>query len=115
MINMGSQFAFTPEAALYGSPDCLAPLFAATAIHPSPVLRLRIPERLPRRRKLPKLMPHHLLRDCHIIINLPIMHLELEPDEIGQDRRAPRLRFDGRGPLAWFGAHDGEPVWWGDG
>lgn len=38
------------------------------------------------------------------------MHLELEPDEMGQDRRAARLRFYGGGALAWFGADDGEAV-----
>lgn len=112
------------------------------------ILRLRIPERLPRpmpntyqisphshvllplppfppqnshspankprkkkthsRRKLPKLMPHHLLRDRHFIVDLPVVHLEPEPDEIGQDRRAARLRFDGGRALAWFRGHDGE-------
>lgn len=38
------------------------------------------------------------------------MHLELEPDKVGQDGRAARLRFDGGGPLARFGPDDGEAV-----
>ena len=59
-------------------------------------------------------MPHHLLRDRHVIVYLPIVHLELEPDEVGQDGRAARLRFYRGGcALAWFGADDGEAVWWG--
>lgn len=38
------------------------------------------------------------------------MHLELEPDEVGKDGRAARLRFDGGGTLAGFGADDREAV-----
>ena len=38
------------------------------------------------------------------------MHLEFEPDEVGQDGRAARLRLDGGVPLAWFGADDGEAM-----
>ena len=53
-------------------------------------------------------MPNHLLRDRHIIVNLPIVHLELEPDEVGQDRRAAGLRFDGARTLAGFRGDDGE-------
>ena len=60
------------------------------------------------RRELPKLMPHHLLRDRHIVVYLPVVHLELEPDEVRQDGRAARLRLDGGRALAWFGADDGE-------
>ena len=61
------------------------------------------------RRKLPKLVPHHIFRDRYIIIDLPIMHLELEPDEIGQDRRAARLRLYRGCTLAGFG-DDGETI-----
>ena len=67
-------------------------------------------DRVNSRRKLPKLVPHHLLRYSYIMIYLPIVHLELEPDKVGQDRRASRLGFNGRSPLAWFGADDGETV-----
>ncbi len=54
------------------------------------------------------------------MIHLPVMHLELEPDEMGQDRRGARLCFYRGGPLAWFGADDGEAVgeegeYWGVG
>ena len=55
-------------------------------------------------------MPHHLLRDRHIIVDLPVMHLELEPDEIRQDRRAARLRFYRGCTLAGFGSDDWEAV-----
>ena len=55
-------------------------------------------------------MPYHLLRDYDIVVNLPIVHLELEPDEIGQDRGAARLRFDWGCTLAGFGGNDGEAV-----
>lgn len=53
-------------------------------------------------------MPYHLLRDCNIIVYLPIVHLKLEPDEVGQDRRAARLRFDWGCTLARFGGDDGK-------
>lgn len=55
-------------------------------------------------------MPHHLLRDRHVVVDLPVVHLEVQPDEVGQDGRAARLRFDGRGALARFGGFDGEAV-----
>ena len=55
-------------------------------------------------------MPHHVLRDRHIMIHLPIMHLELESNEIGQDRCAARLRFDWRCTLAGLGGDDWEAV-----
>lgn len=38
------------------------------------------------------------------------MHLEFEPDEVGQDRRAARLRFDRGCTLAGFGGDDWEAV-----
>ena len=55
-------------------------------------------------------MPYHLLRDRYIGVNLPIVHLELEPDEVGQNRRAARLRFNRGCTLAGFGVDDGEAV-----
>ena len=60
------------------------------------------------RRKLPQLMPHHILRNRHIVVYLPIMHLKLEPDEIWQDGGAARLRFDRDCTLARFGGNDWE-------
>ena len=48
-------------------------------------------------------MSHHILSDRHIVVDLPIVHLELEPDEVGQDGGAPRLRFDRDDTLAGFG------------
>ena len=59
-------------------------------------------------------MAHHLFRNRHFIINLPVMHLELEPDEVGQDGRAACLRFNGRSILAGFWGDDWEPVGGGD-
>lgn len=55
-------------------------------------------------------MPHHILRDRYICVNLPVVHLELEPDEVGQNRRAARLRFYWDRTLAGFGGDDGEAV-----
>ena len=55
-------------------------------------------------------MPYHLLRDRHFVIYLPIVHLELEPDEVGQDRRAARLRFDWGCAFTGFGHDDGKAV-----
>ena len=53
-------------------------------------------------------MPHHLLRDRYIGVDLPVVHLEFEPDEVGQNRRAARLRFYRGYTLAGFGGDDGE-------
>lgn len=44
------------------------------------------------------------------MVDLPVVHLELEPDEVGQYGRGARLRFDWGGPLAGFGLDDGEAV-----
>ena len=55
-------------------------------------------------------MPHHLFRDRYIGVNLPVVHLELEPDEVGQNCRAARLRFYRGCTLARFGGDDGEAV-----
>ena len=55
-------------------------------------------------------MPYHVLRDRYIGVNFPVVHLELEPDEVGQDRRAARLRFYRGCTLAGFGGDDGEAV-----
>lgn len=40
-------------------------------------------------------MPDHSLCNQHIIINLPIMHLKLQPDEVGQNCCGPGFGFDG--------------------
>ena len=55
-------------------------------------------------------MAHHIFRNRHIIVNLPVMHLELEPDEIGQDGRAACLCLNRRSILARLGGGDGEPA-----
>ena len=55
-------------------------------------------------------MAHHLLRDSNISVNLPVMHLEFEPNEVRQDRCAARLGFYRGCTLAWFWGDDGESV-----
>ena len=65
-------------------------------------------ERLPRRRKLPQLVPHHLLLDVDVVVDLAVVHLEPEPYEAGQDGGRARLRADGRGALPGLGADDRE-------
>jgi hypothetical protein len=51
-------------------------------------------------------MPYHILCDGHIMINLPIVDLELQPYEVGQDGRGARLCLDGRRLLSGSGADD---------
>lgn len=62
-------------------------------------------------RKLPQLVSHHILRDRHGVIHLPIVHLKRQPDKSGQNRRGARLRAHGGsvGALSW--ADDSEAVW----
>lgn len=62
------------------------------------------------RRKFSQLVSHHILRYQDVVIRLPIVHLKLQPHEIRQDGRGPRLRFDGWRALAWLGTDDGEAV-----
>ena len=53
-------------------------------------------------------MPDHILRDRDIMIDLPVVHLELQPHEVGKDGGSAGLRANRRLPLAGFGAGDGE-------
>ena len=62
------------------------------------------------RRKLPKLVADHLLRDGHVVIHLAVVHLELQADEVRQNGRGPRLRPDRWDLLSWGWACDGEPA-----
>lgn len=55
-------------------------------------------------------MPYHRLRDRHINVVLPIVHLELQAHEIGQDGRGARLGLDWRLPFTGFCADDWETV-----
>lgn len=62
------------------------------------------------RRKLSKLMPHHLLGDSQVNVVLAVVYLELEADKVGQDGGGPGLGADGSDLLAGLGALDGESV-----
>lgn len=48
----------------------------------------------PRWRKLPKLMAHHVFSDENRVENFPVVNKKCVPDEIGNNRRATRPRFD---------------------
>lgn len=58
-------------------------------------------------------MSHHFLRNRNLEIILPVMDLELQAHEIGQDGRGAGLRLDRGDPLAGFGAYNGETAWFG--
>lgn len=53
-------------------------------------------------------MAHHVLGDEHVVVDLAVVDLELEPDEVGQDGRRARLRADGGDFLAGCRALDRE-------
>ena len=55
-------------------------------------------------------MPDHILSDRHLIVNLPVMHLELQPDKVREDGGGSRLCFYGRRALAWYWPDDGESI-----
>lgn len=59
-------------------------------------------------------MPHHSLRNRHIMIHLPIMHLKNQPHKIWQYGSAAGLGFYWGGLLAWLWADDGESVGGGE-
>lgn len=52
------------------------------------------------RRKLPQLVPHHLVRNHHVVVHLTVVHLEYQSHHVGQDGRRARLRADWRDFLA---------------
>lgn len=58
--------------------------------------------------ELPELVPHHILRDRDVVVHLPVVHLELQPDEVGQDRGRALLRADRHDFLARRRAHNRE-------
>lgn len=63
------------------------------------------------RRKLPKLVPNHVLRDGHMVVVLAVVNLERESHKVGQNRRRPCLcsyRGDFLALLRW--PHDREAI-----
>jgi hypothetical protein len=59
-------------------------------------------------RELSQLMTHHILSYPHIIVDLPIVHLEYQPDEVREDRGASCPCLDRRYPLACLWTNDWE-------
>jgi hypothetical protein len=57
------------------------------------------------RRELAKLVAHHLLSNGHLMVNLAIVNLELEPNKIGKNSSRSRLCPDWRNLLAGFRPH----------
>ncbi len=55
-------------------------------------------------------MPNHILRNCHIMVYLPIMDLKLQPHKIRQYGSGAGHCLDGRDLLAGGGADDWESV-----
>jgi len=84
-------------------PPCTASLVAVLF-----VLRLLVCERLPRWRELPQLAPNHILRDRYIVVNLPIVHLEFEPNKVWQYRGSTGLRLYWRYPFTGLRSYDWE-------
>lgn len=62
------------------------------------------------RRKLPQLVPHHLVRNHNVVVHLAVVHLEDESHHVGQDARRARLRADWRDFLAGEDFDDWEAV-----
>jgi hypothetical protein len=56
-------------------------------------------------------MPHHVLRDRHLIVDLAIVNLEGQANKVGQNGRRSCLRSDRRRPLAYGNLNDWETVW----
>lgn len=53
-------------------------------------------------------MSDHIFRDCYIIVDLPVVHLEPQPHKIGKYGRCAGHGFNGRCSLARDGSHDRE-------
>lgn len=53
-------------------------------------------------------MSDHVFRYRDVVVDLAVVHGELEADEAGQDGGGSRLGLDGLGPLAGLGADDRE-------
>ena len=60
--------------------------------------------------ELAELVADHVLGDLDLVVDLAVVHVELEPHEAGQDGRGPRLRLDRLHALAGPGPDDGETV-----
>lgn len=60
---------------------------------------------------LPQLPPHHLLRDSHLVVLLPVVHGEPQPDKVRQDGGCSFLRSDRGRVRGWRElAREGEAV-----
>ena len=57
------------------------------------------------RGKFSQLVAHHVLRNRHVMVDLAVVHLKLQPDEIRQNGRAARLCLDGRRTLPCWRAN----------
>lgn len=56
--------------------------------------------------ELSKLVPYHILRDPHIRVVLPIVHLEDQADKVGQDRGSACLRLHWCNLVSRLRSHD---------
>lgn len=53
-------------------------------------------------------MAHHVLGDGHVVVDLAVVDLELEPYEVGQDGRGTGLRADWYDLLPGLWSDNGE-------
>lgn len=51
-------------------------------------------------------MSHHIFRNRHIIVDFPIVDLELKADKVGQDRSCSSHCFDGLDRFTRLGSND---------
>lgn len=58
------------------------------------------------RGELSKLVSHHIFGDRHLVVDLAIVHRELETDEAGEDGGGSCLRLDRLGPLTGLRSDD---------
>ena len=62
------------------------------------------------RREFSQLVANHILDNPHIVVDLPIVHLEHQSNEVRQDRCAPRAGLDRRDSFACFWTDDREAI-----
>lgn len=53
-------------------------------------------------------MSHHLLGNGHVMVDLAVVHLELEPHEVGENGSRPGLGPDRGNLLSWLGPYNRE-------
>lgn len=97
-----------PPPLLPRNPNKKETLFFLLFLSPTSLLAPLELEPLPRGRELPQLPPHHVLGDRHLVVHDPVVDLEAQAHEVGQDGGGPGFGAHGARAALLAGGRQGE-------